>query len=128
MPNNYTNFYFNSLREYFCSIKKRISKEELAKINRELDNPLAKRWSLVFQEKFSVNQGDVLEKKINSNTFFFQPALPIPFGRNMVFTARAVFPLVTQPNFSADPTGNVLKQALEIFRWLRLCGLVKLPD
>ena len=33
-------------------LKKGLSQDdsELAKINRELDNPLAKRWSLVFQE------------------------------------------------------------------------------
>ena len=57
-----------------------LSKEELAKINRELDNPLAKRWSLVFQENFSINQGDMVEGGVISNSFFFQPALPIPFG------------------------------------------------
>jgi hypothetical protein len=79
---------------------------ELAKINRELDNPLAKRWSLVFQENLGINQGEVVDGNIISNTFFFQPALPIPFGRNMVFTARPVFPLVTQPDFTADPTGG----------------------
>ena len=83
-----------------------LSKEELAKINRELDNPLAKYWSLVFQENYSINQGAAVDGNITSNTFFFQPALPIPFGRNKVFTARPVFPIVTQPDFSADATGG----------------------
>ncbi len=83
-----------------------LSKEELAKINRELDNPLAKYWSLVFQENYSINQGSLVEGNITSNTFFFQPALPIPFGRNKVFTARPVFPVVTQPNFSEDVMGG----------------------
>lgn len=83
-----------------------LSDSELAKINRELDNPLAKRWSLVFQENLTTNQGDLIENNVLSNTFFFQPALPIPFGRNKVFTARPVFPLVTQPDFSADATGS----------------------
>ena len=78
---------------------------ELAKINRELENPLAKRWSLVFQENFSINQGKLVDGNVTSNTFFFQPALPIPFGRNMVFTARPVFPLVTAPNFQQDVSG-----------------------
>ena len=77
----------------------------LAAINSELDNPLAKRWSLVFQENFSINQGDMIEGGVISNSFFFQPALPIPFGRNRVFTARPVFPLVTQPDFSEDASG-----------------------
>ena len=82
-----------------------LTKEELAKINRELDNPLAKRWSLVFQENYTINQGNAVDGNVSSNTMFFQPALPIPFGRNLVFTARPVFPIVTQPDFSADATG-----------------------
>lgn len=82
-----------------------LSDKELAKINRELDNPLAKRWSLVFQENFTINQGALVEGGVISNTVFFQPALPIPFGRNKVFTARPVFPLVTQPDFSEDASG-----------------------
>lgn len=81
-------------------------KQELAQINRELDNPLAKRWSLVFQENLSINNGDVVPESTWGNTFFFQPALPIPFGKNKVFTARPVFPLVTQPNFVNDINGQ----------------------
>ena len=83
-----------------------LTKDELAKINRELDNPLAKYWSLVFQENYSINQGDAVDGNVTSNTFFFQPALPIPFGKNKVFTARPVFPIVTQPDFSADASGG----------------------
>ena len=81
-----------------------LTKEDLAKLNRELDNPLAKYWSLVFQENYSINQGTNVNGSVESNTFFFQPALPIPFGKNMVFTARPVFPIVTQPDFSSDAT------------------------
>ena len=79
---------------------------ELAKINRELENPLAKRWSLVFQENLVSNGGTAINGSPLSNVLFFQPALPIPFGRNMVFTARPVFPLVTNPDFQSDPTGS----------------------
>ncbi len=75
---------------------------ELAKINRELDNPLTKGWSLVFQENLSVNQGSLVDGNVIGNTFFFQPGLPIPFGKNMVFTARPVFPLITSPDFEND--------------------------
>jgi len=89
----------------FAQSNDALTKDELAKINRELDNPLAKRWSLVFQENYTINQGDAVDGNISSNTMFFQPALPIPFGRNLVFTARPVFPIVTQPDFSADATG-----------------------
>jgi len=90
----------------FSQNDKPLNKEELDKINRELDNPLAKRWSLVFQENLSINQGNLIDGNVTSNTFFFQPALPIPFGNNLVFTARPVFPLVTQPNFAEDPSGS----------------------
>lgn len=83
-----------------------MSKIDLEQIHRELDNPLAKRWSLVFQENLGINQGDLVDGSVISNTLFFQPALPIPFGRNKVFTARPVFPIVTQPDFSADPSGG----------------------
>ncbi len=83
-----------------------LTKSELSKINRELDNPLAKYWSLVFQENYSINQGNAVDGNVTSNTFFFQPALPIPFGKNKVFTARPVFPIVTQPDFSADNSGG----------------------
>ena len=90
----------------FSQNDKENDKEELAKLNRELDNPLAKYWSLVFQENLTVNQGDAIDGNVTSNTFFFQPALPIPFGKNLVFTARPVFPIVTQPNFSENGTGG----------------------
>lgn len=90
----------------FSQNEKSSDKEELAKLNRELDNPLAKYWSLVLQENVSINQGELVDGNIISNTVFFQPALPIPFGNNLVFTARPVFPLVTQPNFSTDITGE----------------------
>ena len=90
----------------FAQNENTLSKEDLAKINRELDNPLAKYWSLVFQENYSINQGNAVDGNVTSNTFFFQPALPIPFGKNKVFTARPVFPIVTQPDFSTDATGG----------------------
>ena len=80
--------------------------DDLAQINRELDNPLAKRWSLVFQENYTINQGELVDGNVTSNMLFFQPALPIPFGKNKVFTARPVFPLVTQPDFAANSNGE----------------------
>lgn len=83
------------------------SESELSKISRDLDNPLAKRWSLVFQENFGINNGTLTENPISSNTFFFQPALPIPVGKNLVFTARPVFPLATSPHFLED--GSISK-------------------
>jgi len=59
----------------------------------------------VFKENYTISQGDLLDGDITSNTFFFQPALPVPFGKNKVFTARPIFPIVTQPDFASDATG-----------------------
>lgn len=97
--------FFSQLIIIGHNIAQEQKESELARINRELENPLAKRWSLVFQENFSINQGNQVDGNVYSNTFFFQPALPIPFGNNMVFTARPVFPLVTAPNFQQDMSG-----------------------
>ena len=97
---------FTKLQQTLFEIEPTDPREDLAKLNRELDNPLAKYWSLVFQENLSINNGNIVEGNLVSNTLFLQPALPIPFGNNLVFTARPVFPLVTQPNFSQDPSGS----------------------
>jgi len=76
----------------------------LAEIDRRLNNPLTSIWSLTFQENFSLNKGDRADGTDLGNTFFFQPALPIPLGEDMVFIARPVFPLVT--NTVLDPTSE----------------------
>ncbi len=106
----------------FSQDNKEIDEEELAKINRELDNPLAKYWSLVFQENLTINQGDAVDGSVISNMFFFQPDLPIPFGNNLVFTARPVFPIVTQPNFSVDPTGTEKETGFGDIQMVALIG------
>ena len=76
----------------------------LAEIDRQLNNPLTSIWSLTFQENFSLNKGDRVDGTRIGNTLFFQPALPIPIGTDMVFIARPVFPLVT--NTLLDPTSE----------------------
>jgi hypothetical protein len=72
----------------------------LDEISRKLENPLTKLWSLTVQENFSVDQGDQVDGIEVSNTLFFQPFLPIPLGEKWVFTARPVFPLVTNSTMS----------------------------
>lgn len=104
------------------SQKDSLENEELARISRALENPLAKMWSLVFQENLVINEGNLVDGSITTNTFFFQPALPIPVGDNMVFTARPVFPIVTQPDFVADPTGNVSSTGFGDIQMVTLLG------
>jgi hypothetical protein len=72
----------------------------LDEISRKLENPLTKLWSLTVQENFSVDQGDQVDGTDVSNTLFFQPFLPIPLGEKWMFTARPVFPLVTNSTMS----------------------------
>ena len=76
----------------------------LAEIDRQLNNPLTSIWSLTVQENFSLNKGDRVDGTRVGNTLFFQPALPIPVGTDMMFIARPVFPLVT--NTILDPTSE----------------------
>jgi len=78
--------------------------EDLAEINRRLENPLTKLWSLTFQENLAIQEGDVVDGTTYANTLFFQPALPLPVGDDLVFFARPVFPLVTSPVL--DPTSS----------------------
>jgi hypothetical protein len=106
----------------FSQSNKENDKEELARISRALDNPLAKMWSLVFQENLAINQGKAVDGSVTTNTFFFQPALPIPVGNNLVFTARPVFPIVTQPDFAADPTGNTSSTGFGDIQMVTLLG------
>ncbi len=77
-------------------------------VSRRLDNPLTNLWSLTFQENLSLNQGDRIDDTEISNTFFFQPALPLPIrGGKGVLIARPVLPLVTTPVLDPASRGGV---------------------
>ncbi len=104
------------------SQKNNTSIDDLAEISRKLDNPLAKMWSLVFQENLTISEKEGVDNNFVSNSFFFQPALPIPVGKNAVFTARPVIPLVTYPNFSVDPFGKTTSTGLGDIQMITLIG------
>jgi hypothetical protein len=79
--------------------------DELAEINRKLDNPLTKIWSLTLQENYSLLDGDRVDGTETQNTLFFQPAMPFQIG-DTTLIVRPVFPLVTNP--TVDPeTGQL---------------------
>ena len=84
--------------------------ETLAEIDRKLNNPLTDLWSLTFQENYSLLRGHEIDDTY-SNSFFFQPALPIPIGDNKdkTFIVRPVFPIVTVPQFDPLQPGRVDK-------------------
>jgi len=81
-------------------------KENLAEISRQLENPLTNFWSVTFENSLLLQEGDAIGDTEVANTLFFQPGLPIPFGRNKewVFIARPVFPLITNPHL--DPQAH----------------------
>lgn len=74
----------------------------LEEIDQQLNNPLTSLWSLTLQENFSLITGDEVNGTAEANTLFFQPALPIPVGKDKVFIARPVFPMVTVPKIDAS--------------------------
>jgi hypothetical protein len=80
----------------------KLQQMSLEEINRQLENPLSRLWSLVFQENLTLLKGDRVENTEVANVFFFQPFLPIPIGRGKMFAARPVFPIVTSPVFSSE--------------------------
>jgi len=71
-------------------------------LNRQLENPLSRFWSLIFQENLNFNSGDLVEGTHVSNVFNFQPSLPVPVGKSKMFLVRPVFPLVTAPVFDEN--------------------------
>jgi hypothetical protein len=70
----------------------------LEEIDRQLNNPLSKTWALTFQDNISFNQGDLVDGTTYGNVLFFQPLLPVPVGKGLMFSGRPVFPLVTSPD------------------------------
>lgn len=84
------------------------SKQSLEEISRQMENPLTDLWSLTFENSALLTKGDAMDDTEFANALFFQPGLPIPFGKNkdMVFICRPVFPLVTSPVLDAtEPDG-----------------------
>lgn len=81
----------------------------LEEINNQLDNPLSKFWSLIFQENINFNTGDFSDDTYTSNVFNFQPSLPIPVGKKSMLLVRPVFPFLSNPTFDENgiKTGNV---------------------
>jgi hypothetical protein len=80
--------------------------KSLDEVSRQLDNPLTSLWSLTLENKAFIKEGNATKDREFSNQLFFQPGLPIPLGKNdeMVFIARPVFPLVSDPEL--DPSAS----------------------
>ncbi|MGI9531833.1 hypothetical protein [Lutimonas sp.] len=79
-----------------------IEKVTIDDLNRQLENPLSKFWSLIFQENLSFNSGDLVSGTHMSNVFNFQPSLPVPVGKSKMLLVRPVFPIVSVPIFDEN--------------------------
>ncbi len=106
----------------FNSLAQDVDTLDLDKLNRALDNPLSRYWSLVFQDNLNIKTGDALDKNKVANTFFFQPALPVPLGKKTMFTARPVLPIVTNPSFDANGVAGKSVSGLGDIQLLSLIG------
>ena len=85
--------------------KEEAEKEEEVSIddlNRQLENPLSRFWSIIFQENLNFNSGDAVNGTHVSNVFNFQPSLPIPVGKSNMLLVRPVFPIVSSPVFDEN--------------------------
>ena len=71
-------------------------------LNRQLENPISRFWSLILQENLAFNTGDAVSSTRASNVLNFQPSLPVPVGKGSMLLVRPVFPLVTQPNIEGE--------------------------
>jgi len=85
-----------------------ISKLSNEEISKRLENPLTNLWSITFQENYANWEGDALNGDRTVNTAFFQPALPVPIGKDFdkIFIARPVIPWVKRPDFKPDSNGG----------------------
>ena len=80
--------------------------DDLNEVSIQLDNPLTSLWSITIENKAFIKEGNATSDREIANQTFFQPGMPIPLGKDdqMVFIARPVFPVVTNP--SLDPTSS----------------------
>lgn len=85
----------------FISFSQEKSEPTIDDLNRQLENPLSRFWSLIFQENLSFDSGDLIDGTQLTNVFNFQPSLPVPVGKANMLLVRPVFPIVTVPNFDS---------------------------
>ncbi len=71
-------------------------------LNRQLENPLSRFWSLIFQENLSFNTGNLVDGTQVSNVLNFQPSLPVPVAKSKMLLVRPVFPIITVPKINDD--------------------------
>ena len=86
----------------FISFSQESEEPSIDELNRQLENPLSRFWSLIFQENLSFNTGDLIDGTQLSNVFNFQPSLPVPVGKSKMLLVRPVFPIITVPETNQE--------------------------
>lgn len=71
---------------------KQPSMEELSK---QINNPLADLWSLVFQNDYSLFEGEITGDYRQENVTLFQPVLSIPLGDKWNLLNRPIFSYIS---------------------------------
>ena len=99
-----------------------LAEMSLEEVDQQLNNPLTSLWSATLQANFSLLSGDRIKDQETASTIFFQPAFPIPVGRDKVFIARPVFPWVTRPILEADGSSGDDKSGLGDIQLMTLVG------
>ena len=78
------------------------TQQSIDELNRQLENPLSRFWSLILQENIAFNTGNLVDGTQVSNVLNFQPSLPVPVGKGKMLIARPVFPFLTVPKFNGQ--------------------------
>ena len=67
--------------------------QNLAELNKQLNNPVSSVWSLTFQNNFTFLEGRLTDNTKEFYNLNFQPALPFRLTKDWNLIARPVFPL-----------------------------------
>jgi len=76
--------------------------ESIDELNRRIENPLSRYWSLIFQGNYGTFKGDALNEAVHTNVINFQPSLPVPIAKSKMLLIRPVFPWITAPVLKPD--------------------------
>ncbi len=85
----------------------------MEEISKQINNPLADLWSLVFQNDYSLYEGEITDEHREINVTLFQPVLSIPIGEKLNLLNRPIFSYISA-ELPKPPTGFDPKNLEEI--------------
>ena len=111
MKTTFRHLHTGSIRQYITcflltltsiSLAQEADEVSMDELNRQLENPLSRFWSLILQENINFNTGNLVDGTQISNVLNFQPSLPLPVAKTKMVLIRPVFPLVTAPRIDDE--------------------------